>query len=222
MPNLERSQVEKSKPDFSTEEILRARSLTWDALNRIRARIQPGMLEDEAMRMTQTLLQELGAGKNWHRVYVRFGKNTLKPYGTPSEPDTRLGENDIYFLDIGPVWNGYEGDGGDTYVTGDDPDMLRCKTDCRALFDLVKAEWKKGQLSGVALYDFASRRAEELGWELNLDVNGHRVADFPHALYFKGSMTDVDWSPASHIWVLEIQIRHPSRDFGAFYEDLLF
>ena len=29
--------------------------------------------------------------------------------------------------------------------------------------------------------------------KLNLDVNGHRLADFPHALYFKGAMTDVDW-----------------------------
>ena len=27
--------------------------------------------------------------------------------------------------------------------------------------------------------------------------------------------------PSSGLWVLEIQIRHPSREFGAFFEDLL-
>jgi len=27
--------------------------------------------------------------------------------------------------------------------------------------------------------------------------------------------------PASGLWVLEIQLRHPTRPFGAFFEDLL-
>ena len=222
MPNLERAVAEKSKTDFSAVEILTARSRTWEAVAAISERIQAGMLEEDAMRMTQALLLEMGFSKNWHRVHVRFGKNTLMPYGTPSEPNTRLGENDIYFLDIGPVWNGYEGDAGATFVTGNNPEMLRCKNDCRMLFDRVKTEWSHGNLGGIALYDFASKQAGLMGWKLNLDVNGHRLADFPHALYYKGALTDVEWSPASHIWVLEIQIRHPEKDFGAFYEDLLF
>jgi len=28
-------------------------------------------------------------------------------------------------------------------------------------------------------------------------------------------------SPSSGLWILEIQIAHPSEPFGAFYEDLL-
>lgn len=28
-------------------------------------------------------------------------------------------------------------------------------------------------------------------------------------------------APTANRWILEIQIRHPSRNFGAFYEDLL-
>ena len=29
-----------------------------------------------------------------------------------------LAEDDIYFVDIGPVWRHWEGDGGDTFTTG--------------------------------------------------------------------------------------------------------
>jgi hypothetical protein len=30
-----------------------------------------------------------------------------------------------------------------------------------------------------------------------------------------------DSDPRGSLWVLEIQIRHPNREFGAFFEDLL-
>jgi methionyl aminopeptidase len=31
----------------------------------------------------------------------------------------------------------------------------------------------------------------------------------------------VDFRPSALRWMLEIQIRHPKRNFGAFFEDLL-
>jgi hypothetical protein len=34
-------------------------------------------------------------------------------------------------------------------------------------------------------------------------------------------MAAVDIRPNPNLWVLEIAIRHPVREFGAFYEDLL-
>jgi hypothetical protein len=34
-------------------------------------------------------------------------------------------------------------------------------------------------------------------------------------------MGDMGFKPSAYIWVLEIQIRHPSKAWGAFYEDIL-
>ena len=60
-----------------------------------------------------------------------------------------------------------------------------------------------------------------MGWELNLDTSGHRLADFPHEALYSGSLSAVNFAPTTDLWVLEIQIRHPERQIGAFYEDLL-
>ncbi|MGD1826300.1 hypothetical protein A203_13410 [Chromobacterium violaceum] len=51
--------------------------------------------------------------RGWHDVYARFGANTLKTLGAPSEPGVRLGEDDSFFVDIRPLWRQWEGDGGD-------------------------------------------------------------------------------------------------------------
>ena len=37
-------------------------------------------------------------------------------FRAPSEPGTILQENDIFFVDIGPVWQKWEGDAGNTHV----------------------------------------------------------------------------------------------------------
>ena len=58
-------------------------------------------------------------------------------------------------------------------------------------------------------------------WVLNLDIKGHRVSDFPHAIYKGGKLGDLADTPNGGLWILEIQIAHPTRAFGAFYEDLL-
>lgn len=60
-----------------------------------------------------------------------------------------------------------------------------------------------------------------MGWELNLDLPGHRVSDFPHAAIHTGSLADFDASPASMRWILEIHLRDPRSRFGAFFEDML-
>jgi Xaa-Pro aminopeptidase len=216
------AEIEKVSSLFSVEGALRARARTFEAMTAIAGRVRPGMLEEEAYETAKAVLAEMGSEKSWHRPYVRFGRNTLKKYGEPSEPGVRLGEDDLFFLDIGPVFGGIEGDAGDTYLTGSDPDMARCAADARRVFCSVRDEWRASGKSGAELYAFAEGEAERHGWKLHLEVNGHRLSEFPHALHFKGDMDEIDFRPSPHVWVLEIQIRHPQRDFGAFYEDLLY
>lgn len=218
----EPSAVERTGKGFEPRAMELARQKTWHAVETIASRIRPGMREEEGQALANAVIQELGAEKRWHRSWVRFGVNTLKPYGVPSEPGVVLGDDDIFFVDIGPVWNGHEGDAGRTYVTGHDDDMRRCAEDGRAIHALVKRRWETEGATGSALYEYAGACARERGWELNLfEANGHRLSDFPHALYFKGGISDVDFRPTPGLWVLEIQIRHPKRPFGSFHEDLL-
>src|SRR3546814_9131023 len=57
----------------------------------------------------------------WHPVLIRIGANTVKTYRQASDPGVRLGEDDSYFIDLGLVFDGHEGDVGDTSVVGDAP-----------------------------------------------------------------------------------------------------
>lgn len=213
--------LERVGVHYDREQMLHARKLTLDALDRIARAVAPGMVEEDAVAEGRAILRDMGLLRGWHGVKVRFGPNTLKVFSAPSEPGTILRQTDIFFVDIGPVWQKWEGDAGNTYVVGDDPDMHRCMRDVRVLFDRVEAKWRADSLTGRALYDFASSEARALGWELNLDTPGHRLADFPHKALYSGSLSAVDFPPTTGLWVLEIQIRHPERPIGAFYEDLL-
>ncbi len=208
-------------PTFSRAAMLRAREHTFDAVNRIAAAIRPGMTERQAGGMAQSMLDALGMERVWHKTLVRFGPGTLKTFHQPSDPDRALGEEDIFFVDLGLVWDGHEGDAGDTFVTGSDPEMRACAQAARDLWATVAARWADQRPSGEALYAFAAGRAEAMGWRLNLEIRGHRVSDFPHAIYRAGALGDFAACPASGLWILEIQIAHPTRPFGAFFEDLL-
>ena len=208
-------------PHFTREAMLETRRLTLDAIRDIASHIRPGMVEEDAVELARDLLGDAGMLRGWHDVYVRFGANTLKTFGSPSTPGTILGEDDIFFIDIGPVWKQWEGDGGDTFVTGADPEKARCAADARAIFHQVRRHWLQHGASGQDLYRFAAACAQARGWELNLDLSGHRLADFPHSAAHKGALADYPHAPNELLWVLEIHIRHPSQPYGAFFEDML-
>lgn len=206
---------------FDRDKMLEVRTLVRQAVDDIAANVRPGMVEEEAVAMARTLLAERGMVRNWHDVYVRFGTNTTKTFGAPSDAGVVLGETDVFFVDIGPVWKKWEGDAGDTFVVGDDPDMRRGAEDARTIFHLTRQEWLRRPASGRELYEFAARQAAERGWKLNLDLSGHRLADFPHAAIHDGPLAEVDFHPSSLLWVLEIHLLHPQRPFGTFFEDML-
>lgn len=198
-----------------------AREKTWAALHGIRERMRPGISEDEAKATALDVFRGLGYERLWHPVLIRIGANTTKTYRQRSDPNVRLGENDSYFIDLGLVFDGHEGDVGDTFVVGHAPQRQACAEAARALFGEVADAWRAQGLSGQALYAFAGERAEAMGWRFNHAIKGHRVSDFPHSIHQGGDLGDLEASPSSGLWILEIQIAHPTEPFGAFYEDLL-
>ncbi|MEO6422557.1 MAG: M24 family metallopeptidase, partial [Candidatus Nitrotoga sp.] len=213
--------LEKSGSAFNTDEMLSVRNMTRDAIHTIAQAIHPGMKEEDAVEMAKDMLAEINMLRGWHDVYVRFGTNTTKTFGAPSDPGVVLGTDDIFFIDIGPVWKQWEADGGDTFVTGSNSEMRRCAEDARHIFHAVRKYWAEQGAVGSELYEYATRQAEQRGWVLNLDLSGHRLADFPHATTYEGSIADINFIPSRLIWVLEIHIRHPSEPYGAFFEDML-
>ncbi|RUL73167.1 aminopeptidase P family protein [Dyella choica] len=199
----------------------RARELSWQALQGIRERMRPGISEDEARAEAMQVFETLGMERLWHPVIIRIGPNTTRTYREPSLPDVRLGPNDSYFIDLGLVFAGHEGDVGDTFVVGHAPERAACAQAARDLFQDVAGIWRSEGWNGRKLYDYACERAEEMGWRFNHAVKGHRVSDFPHSVHKGGNLGDLDRTPGQGLWVLEVQIAHPSEPYGAFYEDLL-
>src|SRR6201991_3858040 len=201
--------------------MLLARDKTREAIRQIAARVVPGMLEEDAVEMAKEILVGSGHAFSWHPTRVRFGANTIKPMKQASVPGVVLQENDIFFIDIAPRVDAWEGDGGATFVVGQNPDYERCARDAERLFHEIRSVWEKKQLTGQALYACADEMARKMGWELNFDLPGHRVSDFPHAAIHTGSLADFEATPSAARWILEIHLCDRQKQFGAFFEDML-
>lgn len=213
--------AERVGPAFSVAGMLRARAETRQAIAAIAAQIRPGMVEEDAVALAKEIIRGQGHALTWHPTRVRFGANTMKPMKVASTSGIVLGANDIFFIDIAPRVDDWEGDGGAAFVVGDAPNLARCARDAERLFHELRALWQGSRVTGQALYDVAARRAREIGWELNPALPGHRVSDFPHAAIHTGALADYAGTPSSMRWILEIHLTDPHGRFGAFFEDML-
>lgn len=199
-----------------------ARNKTLEVILVASRQMTPGMSEDEARLLVADIQTRLGAPKSWHPPQIRFGENTTLPFGKKGIEGVRLKENDIFFIDIGPIFEGHEGDVGRAFSIGQDSDMIRCCRDVEIIWHEVRNKWAEKGKTGRELYQFAKIRALMRGWDLCLEkANGHRIADFPHGARMKNSVEELETVPSENRWILEIQIRHSEKPFGAFYEDLL-
>lgn len=219
--------LEKASPALLSEGVSESQRLSWVGLRKIRERLRPGMKESEAMGMAREVLSELGSPRAWHRPLIRFGGNTILGFSDKSE-DLTLQENDIYFIDIGPNWSlpdhnrlEYEGDVGETFVMGRSPEYEACARTCRELFAYAQARWKADGLRGPALYDDLEAETARRGYVLLRKSDGHRLSEFPHNVYTRKGLTEIDFSPSPFRWILEVQIADKDMRFGAFYEDIL-
>lgn len=207
---------------FSLAAMQGAQQQALVALEEIAARLKPGMTEPEAATLALQVLQQAGAEQHWHPPIVRFGRNTAKIYSEASEPGVCLQPEDIFFIDIGPVFDGHEADVGATFCLGDQPAQRKVRQATSAVFQQVAAHWKATGCSGSALYQYAKQCAEAFGMQLNHQIKGHRVGDFPHKLYASGQLGGYEGTLRAGIWVLEIQLLDPASGFGGFMEQVLF
>lgn len=212
--------LEKVGPRYSLDGMLAAREQSVRALAAIVSQLKVGMTTGEALQMAAETLQAMGASHTWHPTYIRFGDDTVRTPRQGIDPQRQLRASDIAVVDLGPVWDGYEGDYGDTFVFGEHPLYHACVKALHDVFEETRQAWCAG-LTGRELYDFAERSALAKGWQLERNLAGHRIADFPHALFGQDKLAELDIVPSEMVWVLEIQLCHPTEPVGAFFEDIL-
>lgn len=177
--------------------------------------------------------RDFGVTAHWHDRVVRAGVNTLCVAGEAA-PDRIVAEDDIVFLDLGPVFGDWEADVGRSYVVGSDPEKRRLVADLETVFEAVRSRFLADDaITGAALFAAAVEEAEARGWRFGGRIAGHVVGKYPHARSPAGRdggrvspcnpqrMRDPDSRGQPRHWILEIHLVAPDGSFGGFYERLL-
>ena len=206
--------------NFDLTKFYHARDIARDMTHELANKIRPGMVEEDAHELYKKICAKHTVDKNWHPAKLRFGPNTLKIFREPSDPHT-LQEEDLFFIDIGPVIDGHEADYGETFTIGSNYEYKKIAEASKKIFEDVSDFWKNNMTRGPELYTWASNRAKEYGYVLNMGSDGHRLSDFPHHIFFKGAIIECEEKLLPNAWILEIQLDHSNLKFGAFYEDIL-
>lgn len=214
---------------FNEKVFLEVRDLAQKAIYDVFSKLLSGLKEKEIVEMLDQTLFAMGAERLWHPTKVRIEKSTTKSFPETFDGEKTLEYGDLIFFDIGPVFNEHEGDYGETFIFAEDKksdissyaEKKHLVKFSKDLFFALKKEFQENHLTGVALYQRAVDLSKEARLEFNLRMGGHRLGDFPHALYSKGKLKDMGFEPRSGLWILEIHVINRGVGLGAFFEDLI-
>ena len=218
---MSREQAERLGERHDHDTMLEARRRAIAAVRDLAREVAPGMTEEEGFDVARRALRAQGFEKDWVAPYLRFGTNTLKKYAEPSDPGVALREDDVWFVDVGPLWKNHECDYAETFAVGNDPERHRLVRDVREVYERTARRWRETRASGAELYRHAAAEAASLGWQLEPEMAGHRLGEYPHSVLHDGTLAKAGFTPSSGLWMLEIQLRHPEVPYSAFFEDLL-
>ncbi len=207
---------------FQLQKLIDAQAITKKIVQAAAGKVEVGMNEADGLALLNREFSRYGDIKFWHPHKFRIGKNTLCAFKEESDQEICLKANDHFFIDVGPVFFDHEGDYGETFVLGENQKASHLKKISEQLFLEAKNVFLKSHCSGKNLYQFLENRANELGVKLNLKTLGHRVGDFPHHLFYRGKMAEVEEVLIPNLWVLEVQIADENESIGAFFEDIIW
>jgi Xaa-Pro dipeptidase len=195
--------------------------------------VRPGRTEREAeLDIYALALQQFGVEKHWHKRIVRAGANTLT-IAADNPPVRNIEDDDIVYVDLGPVFEDWEADLGRTYILGHHPGATLVEA-LPVVFERVQSHYHASPyMTGADLYAFAQKAAAEAGWIFGGAIAGHLVSEFAHA-HIPGSkdlnriypgnskaMREPDELGRERHWILEIHLVEPNGLYGGFYERLL-
>jgi Xaa-Pro dipeptidase len=196
--------------------------------------IQGGKLESELSEEIHALAKSrFGLRRHWHKRVVRSGPNTLLTYYDEAD-DRRMQDDDIVYLDFGPVFEAWEADFGRTYAIGEDAVKHRLVADISSAFERGKQLYRDTpDLTAGGLYDFVAGLAAPAGWEFGAATAGHLIGEFPHERPAGDpqrfsirhgndlSLREPDENGRLRHWILEIHFVDRARMIGGFFEELL-
>ena len=200
--------------------------------------ILPNKFESQVNEEIYCLAKEIfGIDKYWHKRIVRAGLNTLAPYKENPE-DIIIKEDDMVFLDFGPLIDDFEADFGRSYVIGGDPEKITlCLNIENAWYDIqrwVKVQKELGNcLKSNSLFEHCIKVANSYGYSFGGGIAGHLIGKYPHESLEPGDF-GLYIHPANELnifslnekmekrhWILELHFVHSSKKFAAFFEQLL-
>jgi Xaa-Pro dipeptidase len=191
--------------------------------------IRPGRMESDINKDILLLAKDIfGMNKFWHKRIVRAGVNTLYPYSI-NPPDLEIREDDILFLDFGPIFEDYEADIGRTYVLGVDPLKIKLQKD-------VESAWQEAKdyllanigITSSVFYSYCQQLAGNYGWEFGGEIAGHIIGQFPHENigpekyhnYLHPENHNKVLKPETQHWIIEIHFVDKKNKIGGFFEQL--
>ena len=196
----------------------------------IRAHVTEDDINAEIFELAKQLF---GIEKYWHKRIVRAGVNTLRPYHE-NPPNLTVQEDDILFLDFGPIFEEWEADFGRTYVIGNNPRKLKLKNDIeQAWFEARNWFTQQTHVTGAELFAHVQTITHSYGWAFGGEMAGHLIGQFPHEKLEKGNVglyihphnhtnllqPDANGNPRH--WILEMHFVDTEQHIGGFFEQLL-
>ena len=194
----------------------------------------PGNSEEKINSLIFDLaFQMFGIKKYWHKRIVRCGENTLLPYNE-NPKNLTLKNDDILFLDFGPIFEQWEADFGRTYVVGNDPLKIKLMKDIEDAWHKGKAFFNsKKEITGAQLYSYCEVLAKDCGWSFGGEIAGHIIGQYPHEKLEKenksnyihpenhNNMYDLNAKGERKNWILEIHFVDTDKKIGGFFEQLM-
>ena len=217
---MQSPQVKEYTSSQILEKTKHASEVAFRLLGEVSKIIRPGISENEVCTKTFEIFKTHGVKKSWHNPYIRFGSNTILTFLDKSKEEKILQEEDIAYIDIGPIVDNIEGDAGHTLVFGENKLFQELKFQSERIFNLGVESWKKNNPTGIELYKYIHELTEGAGFVFNLNPAGHLIGSFPHKGWKEGLNT-YPFCPEPGYWILEIQLRDKKLSYGAFYEKVL-
>jgi Xaa-Pro aminopeptidase len=196
--------------------------------------LKVGVTEQQANdQICELAEREFGVTKHWHKRIVRTGINSVLPYKANPENLT-IEHNDLVYLDLGPVFEDFEGDIGVTYLLGEDSKKKKLVEDLEIIFKQCKEHYLNNPTqTGAEYFDYIVSTCAAAGWDYGNKYAGHIVGEFSHIAIY-GDLPDYRIWPQNTVpmntplpdgntryWILEIHLVHPQKKYGGFFEDLL-
>ncbi len=196
--------------------------------------LRPGRSESDVEDDIRELAAAaFGVEKHWHRRIVRSGPNSVTTAGD-HPPDRTIGPDDIVYLDLGPVFGGWEADIGKSYALGNDPRKKAMVAELPRQFEALQRHFQAfPDITGADLYAFAVQSAQDAGWKFGGKIAGHIISEFAHAQIpgvkdltrisplNTAPMSQPDGNGRQRFWIGEIHLVEQDESFGGFYERLL-